>query len=350
MSIRTMNPFPPSASIFPASTAFAPRTWLTGFAWVCGAVLSCAPAAEAQIFTASASTGYGSGNTGFGGTVFSGYPLPANGTTPSVALSAGLLSADGDATSKMSTGTLSVSGMVGGASNTPVDNHNYYVSGGGSINFNDTLTLSSSSLPAGTPVTLTFSIEIAYVATAQHTIGTLLGSNQQQNNARYLLAVGAGASDTFGGGSFYMDSNLNKAYFDTAPGSGTKLGIFTGTQHVDFTVGSQVGHTVSFGLSIQASASLDVAPASLTGFGPLLNQSGSALAELGTAFGASADNPAVVLSSAKLGGAFPAASLANPMNAAAAVPEPGAVGVVTALGLVGFSAAGAWKRNRDGGR
>jgi hypothetical protein len=57
-----------------------------------------------------------------------------------------------------------------------------------------------------------------------------------------------------------------------------------------------------------------------------------------------------VLSSAKLGGAFPSASFSDPMNAAAAVPETVAVGVVTALGLIGFSAVGAWKRNRDGGR
>lgn len=345
-----MKPSPSSASRFPASSSFLQSKFRTCFAWASGAVLWSDAAANAQIFTASASTGYGSGNVGLGGTVISGYSLPANGTTPSVALNAGLLSADGDATSKMSTGTLVVSGLVAGASNTPLDNHNYYVSGGGSINYSDTLTLSSASLPSGTPVTLTFSFEIAYNATAQHTIGTLLGPNQQQNNARYLLAVGAGAADSFGGGSFFMDSNLNKAYFDTAPGSGTKVGIFTGTQHVDFTVGSQVGHTVNFGLNIQASAYLDVAPASLTGFGPLMNESGSAIAQLGTAFGASADNPAVVLSSAKLGGAFPAASFANPMNAAAAVPEPGAIGVVTALGLLGFSAAGGWKRNRAGGR
>src|SRR4029079_4366031 len=75
---------------------------------------------------------------------------------------------------------------------------------------------------------------------------------------------------------------------------------------------TRVGDTIQFQLAPQVNLSAE-------SVGPFnnVNAHAAGCVNLGIAFGASAVNPAVTLSSQRLGGAFPAASQANAANAAA---------------------------------
>ena len=293
------------------------------------------PAGAAEI-TSSATARWGSGNTTSDEQSVSGITLPANGTSGVQAVSNGDLSAAGVGTSSLATNSIGGAAAWAGSSilTTPNSGPNWTTFSTGRVDFDDSIVVHSDLLAIGTPVQINFALAAARSLTAGHTVS----QGGTRNEARAELRINGSVTTVGGPGeSVFISSGDHNAHLGT---NGTLLSVQSGlldpnTPTLNFTFDTEVGNELRFFMRITANAIGGVAPSSPTPFAPLENQSGFAAAQLGLAFGGTANSPDVTLQSALFGGAFP---LANQATIAAALsgqpPSPVVVPVPPAIAMM----------------
>lgn len=305
-----------------------------------------APAGAAQL-SANSTARYGSGNTTLAEDAVSGFILPPDGSTGIQSVSNGSIGAAATATTSLSSNSIGAASGWAGTSilTTPTSGPIWTTVGIAQTDFDDTLTVSSSVLAPGTPVTVNFSLFASGLVAANHSI-----SQGGTNNQARAEAIISGSVTTLGGPgeSYFISSGANRAFVGT---DGSILSDATGlldpaTPSLDFSLNTKVGDQLRFFLRIRTNAIGGVAPRSITGpFGPLVNQNGAANAAIGLAFGATAASQDVTVTSALYGGAFPLASLAT-LSAALQGQPPAPIPLPAALPLMLPALIGLARRRR----
>lgn len=316
-------------------------------------LVSTATALEGAEISASATARWGSLTSTFEQQSLSGVPLGANATTGVVSVDSGAIKAAGVATSSLATNSVGASSAWVGSSvlTTPNSGPARRTFATGRIDIDDTLVVESSVLAAGSPVQVNFTLAVAGSVSASHT--RVQGGFG--NEARSLATVEGSVTHLGGpGASVFISDGDHRAFVGT---SGTvlagALGLFDpATPTLTFSVDTEVGATLRFFMRVRADVNGDVSPATPSPSEPLQNQSGSAGAQVGLAFGATAGTPDVVLASSLFGGAFPLASQATVTQALlgqpaapVVVPVP-AAWMLLALALPGLVTPGAYMRGR----
>ena len=210
--------------------------------------------------------------------------------------------------------------------------------GGGYFDYKDEILIHSDTLPAGTPVDVTFSFYAANQTMLSHSaFGETHYGNQNGAGVDYQFSANLSAS---GLGSIAISNGDNRfVQGEDLVVPGTTTGIMNpATPQLDVVFSGEVGATVS--LQFRAFARIGVAVWS-SGVGQTEVHNGEAMGAVAIAFGADPALPSVELQSTLYGGAYPDASHANATNAGLAltaitVPEPRAVGpfAIGALALL----------------
>ncbi len=269
--------------------------------------------------------------------------LPDDGSTGVYERTNGHLHAAGIAGSNLTNNAIgSAAGSLGASIANPGDisASRYGMTASGDALFQDELTVTHPTLPIGTPVTVQFSYQVAFSIDAQSSLGFGAGDSDNRGLARANVSSNVSSVGLSIYDSFYMSSGDNAALINTDTGTTIYSGLFSGTQHVDMLLDTEVGAAIQFSMDTDADAIADVEPKYVSG--SWVNHTASATALIGLAVGAS---PVVTeeetadgfeLISTRYGGAFPPASAANAAAAAAAmpanpVPEPATV-LLMALG------------------
>ena len=279
--------------------------------------------AGAAEITSSATARWGSGNTTFDEQSVSGITLPANGTSGVQSVSNGDLSAAGVGTSSLANNSIGSAAAWAGSSilTTPNSGPNWTTFSTGRVDFDDSIIVQSNLLAIGTPVQINFALAAASSLAATHTVS----QGGTKNEARAELRINGSVTTVGGpGDSVFISSGDHNAQLGT---NGTILSLQSGlldpnTPTLNFTFDTEVGAELRFFMRITANAIGGVAPNAPTLFAPLENQSGFAAAQLGLAFGGTANSPDVILQSALFGGAFPLASQATVVAALSGQPPP----------------------------
>lgn len=285
------------------------------------------------------------GSVTFGESETGVVPLPNDGTTGVAQITNTHLFASAEGVSHLTGAAMGAGASALGASNLPADGLLYQAAGFGNSRYQDELTVTSATLATGTPVVVQFSFHLAHAIDA--TSSVLDGGNTLHGRASASMTATMTSSD-FASGT--IDSQTladadNNAVIDTGFSINSAKGLFGGGHHVDVLLNATIGATIQFSLILDTDAVIDVAPA----FG--VNQTASGAVSMGIAFGATGLAPAravgeVRVMSARLGGEFPDASMADATHAMVAmpmVPAPaGSAGL--ALGI----AVGAGSRRRGG--
>ena len=199
--------------------------------------------------------------------------------------------------------------------------------GGGDYNTMDLITVSSTSLAIGTPTQVKFAFYLAYDAFVMHN----KGAHTEDDSALRLNFD----TEIFGQttGNYERLRNTENRYNNSISGDFgglIQLGLFNPlTPYTEIVFDTEVGEVIDFrmGLFVFAYAAAQASGLNMPSIGQ--SQGGTAVA-----FGASALDDAVSLSSELFPGAFPDASLATLSNAnAALVPIP-AVGYLFAGAVI----------------
>ncbi len=231
-------------------------------------------------------------------------------------------------------GTIGVSAGFDAAAHAPIDPRDFSAYGGSSATFFDDVTITSSTLPNGTPVTIRFVYDLAFTtdATSSLSIATAAGDCNSTANGVQGIAPSA---------------NRYLSILETATQIGA--GLFVAPHQAEFTVPSNVGSTFSFALLCDVDSSGEVK--SLGPPGNEINHTASGWMALGLAFGGEVVGADAQLVSGLLGGPFPAASAVGPAASEAALPinayvlpEPG----LSSLLLAGTLASTGLARRRSG--
>ena len=292
----------------------------------------------------SAFGGYGSGNTTLGHQSVSGVALADDDTTGLQQAQNYHISAGSTGNSFLTGNAISATGGHLVASDYPNDPLNYNFSSGGGVQYLDSITVASPTEPAGTMVTVQFSLEVAYSAAANHSLAGQYDSGNYSMAKGYVSAFVSGWSD-----SHYVDPNLNKVIIDTYDLDNITAGLFTGAQHLNFVIDAEVGEEISFSLTVDADTQGDVRMYTLDE--NVLNGVGTAYSTVAVAFGATVISSEggvaeeFELQSQRMGQNFPSAAIANAVAAQFAmpsnvyVPEPSTLMMlaVGSLGLLAFA-------------
>ena len=272
---------------------------------ICGLVLaSSAQAVPFQSWVATARIG--SGNTTLtdspdppspsGPDDTSGF-LEANGANvfpPSPPIDAGAL-----ATYGLSTGTIATTVGFAGTSNAPGDQRNFTIFGGASAIYVDDLTVTSSTLAAGTPVQVRFAFALAWSADVMSTQST---------------ATTAADFSSTAAGSTRLDQEENRYLLRLDDMLMIQSGIFSGANEAEYDVDTTIGATFSFAVVLDVDSFGEVtAPGGV-------NNTASGWSTMAVSFGAEVVGADAQISAALLGGAFPQASAVSQAAAAAAYP------------------------------
>lgn len=242
---------------------------------------------------------YGSGNTTSDSDANTGFLDPV-GSTGLASVSrpkinpppASTIDIEAIATVNQPAGVLTARAAQSSTSDRNDDPRSWFVFGGSRMNLGDTATVSSSTLPDGTPVDVTFGIAIAWAA--NHTIDTK-GLVNNTNTAFRLSAQFTGNAGM--DGSFFMPSNDNQRNFQTEFGLDITDGLFAGPAFAEFTLSTSVGATIDYGIAIAADAFGDVIGTELGGG---INPEISSFAEIVGVYGAEASLPDAVVAPAAL--------------------------------------------------
>lgn len=237
--------------------------------------------------------------------------LEANGSTivPPPPIDAGAISEY-----DLPNGNLGTAAGFLGASNFPVDSRTWDPYGGASASYFDELTVTSATLPTGTPVTVRFAFALAYTADAVSTANEAVASAD-------LTSTAAGVSGIIAADNRYLDLLETATFIEN--------GIFLPPGTADCAIQTTVGATFNFAIALDASSYGSVY---VTGPpGSEANAASNGWMSVGLCFGGEVVGADAQLVSGLLGGPFPAAGAVNPMAAEAAippnpleVPEPGA--------------------------
>ena len=129
---------------------------------------------------------YGSGNTTFGEESVAGLPLANDDTTSAQQVSTTFLTVGGVGETFLSGNA--IGGACGwlGASNVPAEQTNFFLVAGGGVIYIDSINVTSSALPIGTPVQILYSFHTAHTLTVTHSV---LNPGSQNNHALGLCGV-----------------------------------------------------------------------------------------------------------------------------------------------------------------
>lgn len=221
-------------------------------------------------------------------------------------------------------GALGVSAGFDAISNGPADPRIFDSGAGGSATWFDDLTVTSSTLPVGTPVTVRFVFDLAFTADATSTLS---------------LATAAGDCTSTAAGVQGITPADNR-YFDSLEfGLFIQNGLFLPPYQAEYTIATTVGATFPFGFACDVSSDGTVFMT-----GPQNNRidnTASGWMALGVVVGGEVMGVDAELVSGLIGGPFPAVSAAGPAAAQAAlpinayvVPEPGFAGSLAFGGLL----------------
>jgi hypothetical protein len=246
--------------------------------------------------------------------------LEANGSslTPPPAIDAGAAAVYG-----LSTGMLGVTSGFDAASNFPIDSRIFRAVGGASASYFDDLTVTSSTLPVGTPVTVRFVFDLGFTEGVSSTL-------DQATSSAQISSVAAGVQGLAAG-----DNRIFEA-LDT--GTFIQNGLFLAPHHAEYTIPTTVGATFSFNVTLASSSEGLVR---FTGtLGNEVNHFSNGWSSTGISFGGEVVGADAELVSGLLAGPFPSASEVSPTNAEAAVPanpfevpEPASVLMLSVGGL-----------------
>ncbi len=228
---------------------------------------------------------------------------------------------------------------------------------GGKVTLQDEITVTSPTLPDGTPVDVEFSFYAVHSSMLTHTHVFVPNNNTSTASFDFNASI----SSPTGTISIPRADNLFFAGPNSTPL--VSLGMMDpATPQRDVTFSSLVGETISLHMEVDAEiaggvVAMDRLDDNVLG---LVDNEGTGIGALGVAFGATPVSPDtnlgsqlvaaatalpdVVLESELFGGAFPLASMATPANAAAAMPDiviptPSTASIILAACLVvGFRA------------
>lgn len=234
-------------------------------------------------------------------------------------------------------GILAVSAGFDATANFPGDLRVFEPFGGASAIYIDDLTVSSSTLAAGTPVTVRFVFVLGFT--------TGVGSTQSLATARADVASTAA-------GVQGLESGSNRFFEDLETGTVLQNGLFLPPHADEYTVETTVGSTFSFSLSLDGDAFGTVF---VTGSpGNETNGESNGWMSAAVAFGGEVVGADAQLTSALLAGPFPPPAVATSPAAEAAipdnpfaVPEPGA-GSASAAALACLAAIHRARRRSAG--
>lgn len=190
---------------------------------------------------------------------------------------------------------------------------------GANLSFEDILTVSSATLPVGTPVQVQFALFGAADLSATHDIVSLAADNRAQASVlvtgRIGETVALGQRIDFGGNNVAFASTSGPSLFGAE-------GLFAAASGgLQITLDTQVGRTLELNIRPRGAVSGGVSVGGM----PFGVKSGEASAKLAIVFGASATLNDVELLSDFYSGVFPALNLASNGAAQAllgAVPVP----------------------------
>ncbi len=210
-------------------------------------------------------------------------------------------------------GALGVSTGYDAISNGPNDNRIFDSGASGSATWFDDITVTSSTLPAGTPVDVRFVVDLAFTASVESSLALATSSADCTSTAAGVQGIVA----------------ADNRYFDSLEfGIFIQNGLFLPPYQVEYTVSTTVGATFPFGFACDASSEGTVFPT-----GPVNNRvenTASGWSALGVVIGGEVVGADAQLSSGLIGGPFPSVSASGAAAAQAAlpinpyvVPEPG---------------------------
>jgi len=272
---------------------------------------------------------YGSGNTTMGSDSISGDPLAPDDTTGLYEIATTTIVAGGSGHSALSNSAIAAMSGFLAASDLPNSNTNFFVGGGGGVQYLDAITVTSATLANGTLVEIQFVLQAQHDAFVDH---NRIGQGENGNYSHILASITSLATSMWD--SVYLSGGDNGMWQDTKDMTSSASGLFTGAQYAAYTLQAEVGETISFSLTVDVDVSGKVSPYLPAGETELANGIGQAYGTVAVAFGASASAAAVsggtdgpvtssgdiVLASSILNGPFPPAASATPDAAQAAMP------------------------------
>jgi len=258
-------------------------------------------------------------------------PFFPNDTTGFVTAQNFHLLGSGIAQSALSTSGLGAGAASNGVSLSPVDNLLYQASGFGNVRYRDELTVTSATLPTGTPVQVMFSFHLSHTIFADCSIGNG-GGDTRRGRADGDLAVGLTSSD-FASGTIdtaFLLSGDHNAITDTGFSINQAKGIFA-SGHVDLFLDATIGAKIDVSITLDASSTINVVQSGGT------NVTGQGYIAMGLAFGATGVSLPragdITVVSSFLGGVFPDASTATEANANLAMPFVPAPPIASFVGV-----------------
>ena len=254
-----------------------------------------------------------------------------------------VLSADSTVVTTLSNNAIGLGADVAGISAAEVGSLRN-AQGGGYIDYEDEILVDSATLPAGTPVDITFSFYAASATMLSHSAfgESHYGGSQNGAGVDYQFSANFAGIGLESVAISNADHRLVQGEDLLIPSTTTGI-MDPATPLLEVVYAAEVGATVS--LRFRAFARIGVSVWS-SGVGQTEVHDGQAIGAVAIAFGADPALAGVELQSALYGGAYPPASEANASNAgvalsAIALPEPHAVGPL-AIGALGLMRA--WRR------
>lgn len=224
----------------------------------------------------------------------------------------------------LANGTIGVSTGFAAEANAPSDARIFEAVAGASALYLDDLTVTSSTLPIGTPVTVRFAFALAFTSDATSTIDLASAASTITSTANGVQGIAPAA---------------NRLLTLLETGTQLQLGLFLPPYEAEYTVGTFVGSTFQFALSLDADSDGTVRP--LGPPGNVVNAASSGWMGTAVSFGAEVVDADASIGSGLLGGEFPAASAVGAAASEAAlpdnpfvVPEPGLVSMLGCGGLI----------------
>jgi hypothetical protein len=201
-------------------------------------------------------------------------------------------------------GTLGVSTGFDATANGPDDLRVFDPYAGASTLYLDDVSVTSSTLPSGTPVTVRFVFDLSFTADATSTLPEATASAD-------ITSTAAGFQGIAPADHRYL-SILESSTF-------VENGLFLPPHQAEYTIQTTVGSTFPFALSMDASSFGTVR--ALGPPGSIVNHESSGWMGLGISFGGEVVGADAQLVSGLLGGPFPAADAVGAGASAAALPE-----------------------------
>ncbi len=200
-------------------------------------------------------------------------------------------------------GAIGSSAGFDATANGPGDLRVFDPHGGGSATWLDDLTVTSSTLPNGTPVTIRFTFDLAFTADTTSTLS---------------LATAAADCSSTANGVQGLTSSTNRYFSSLEHALFIEDGLFLPPYQAEYTISTTVGSTFSFATACDVSSHGTVF---VTGPpGNQVNHESSGWMAIGVAIGGEVVGADAQITSGLIGGPFPGVPLDGPAAALIAIP------------------------------